>query len=256
MTQFKNRVLPAVGVLTLALAFCLTDAGRALAAAGANVLSVLITNTADNPVPTTVLAMPEISGTVGLAAGTSVSVNGPVSLASGTTVGLASGTTVGVSGTVDVGTPTVHLASGTTVAVDAQVFPRFPVQTEASISIASGLGGNQLTSFSPPAGKIFVVEYVSAIAIVPEGQYPTLMFFNNDGNGSSASLFFDWTLQSTVPDGISSEFVLSKQTRFYVHGGGALTYNFGRGGAFTGGALATVSLSGYLIDDGSPSLGQ
>jgi hypothetical protein len=123
---------------------------------------------------------------------------------------------------------------------DVDVPARVNYQTSAVITIDQPDFATVAT-FTVPAGKIFVVEFVSVLAQVPNGQRLQLTFFTGP-----VQHFFAPPFAGT--DSAVDKLVLSQPTRMYHDTNVPLQLNATRFADNSGQAFAAVSVSGYLID--------
>jgi hypothetical protein len=125
---------------------------------------------------------------------------------------------------------------------------RQPFQQELFLSTPDGLlGAND--QFTVPSGKRLVIEFVSFSMTWPAGQVTTRAFINvcnASGNSCPASFYLPASFQATEFGG-SEFFVASSPTRLYADPGTVVSAAVRRN-VTAGTGLATVAVSGYLVD--------
>jgi hypothetical protein len=123
-----------------------------------------------------------------------------------------------------------------------------PFQHDSVITTPAGLlGGND--TFTVPAGKRLVIEFVSFRATWPAGQQTTLAFIGvcNSGGGVCPTNFFVPAIAQGPDFGGGALFTGSSPTRLYADAGTDVTVAIRRN-ATTGTGLASVAVSGYLCE--------
>lgn len=230
MKKFKNSLTALVGLTALAVAIPLlmpfvglgsnTSGGSAPTNQTQN---VLVVNTAQQPVPVTGSAT--VTGTVNLATGTAVGING--------TVGL------------DSQNNTVKIDSSSPVPVrDADNPARQPFQTELDFFEADGSYG-ATQSFTVPANKRLVIEYVSADSGVPVGEL-TRIGISTEINGQYQGHHVVANRLGAVGNG-DDEFVAGQPMTVYADPGTDVFVGFSRNNA-VGFANCFVTISGHFVD--------
>lgn len=142
-------------------------------------------------------------------------------------------------------TASVTVANTTPLAVrDADNPARQPFQSESSESFPAG-GDTINVFFSVPAGKRLVVEQVTASIGVLPGQH-ALMNVMTTANGNQVVHFMKPTEQGEWVG--FQVFVVSQPVRFYADAGTQVRLQVNKNST-VGIGSATVSLSGYLIDN-------
>jgi hypothetical protein len=258
----------------------------AVAAAAAGPVESVVMNTDANPVPTRATGTTAVAGTVAATqsgawnvgiSGTpavaqsgawEVGIRGAVSLAADTGVVARQGDapwTVSLSGTPSVsiaGTPTVALAGTPSVAIAST--PAAPVLVrngdepgrhafQQAVDVHFGAGEPSGTSyFSIPAGKLLVVESVSAAIDLPPGQIPKVRLTAND-NVPGASVTFSLAPTKLGGDQSFDKWEASHPLRIYQEGGPftVLAADCTRStvdGTYPGFVDCSFTISGYLID--------
>ena len=125
---------------------------------------------------------------------------------------------------------------------------RQPFQQELFLSTPDGLLG-ATEQFTVPSGKRLVIEFVSFSMTWPGGQVTTRAFINvcnASGNSCPASSYLPASFQATEFGG-SEFFVASSPTRLYADPGTVVSAAVRRN-VTAGEGLATVAISGYLVD--------
>jgi hypothetical protein len=121
-----------------------------------------------------------------------------------------------------------------------------PFQQEIGINLADGIGEGEAPSAAVPAGKRFVVDFISAQASLPAGQHPLILvkaFVNGANNGVSHNLLT--TLQSNF--GGNDQWVASQPTRLYADPNTNLQIFFFRD-ATAGQASLFLKVSGHFVN--------
>lgn len=206
--------------MSLAVVGLVGAAGLAVAAGPPDGLQVNVVNTPANPVPVT----GSVTGTVGLAPGSSVSI---------------------------ANTPTVILGSPLPLPTTASI--KQPIQVNGGGSI-TGLGLN-FTLYVVPVGKRLIVEHFSSEAGVVSGTTVNRYLLgvapdpSNPGTVNFAH-FVAPAFSSPCGTCVSgqSEVVASQALRMYVEAGQALVVGITFSGSVGPNAFAFASVSGYLID--------
>jgi hypothetical protein len=125
---------------------------------------------------------------------------------------------------------------------------RQPFQQELFLSTPDGLlGAND--QFTVPSGKRLVIEFVSFTMNWPAGQLTTRAFINvcnASGNACPVSFYVPASFQATEFGG-TDFFVASSPTRLYADPGSVVGVAVRRN-VTAGTGLATVAVSGYLVD--------
>lgn len=150
-----------------------------------------------------------------------------------------------VTGTVNVGPVNI---TGTVPIRDIENPARQPYQNDEILSTPAGLLGDNAT-FTVPSDKRLVIEFVSFSANWPAGQYTTRFFIGvcNAAGGTCPTSYY------VAPSAPVAEFggevfsVGSSPVRLYADPGTEVTVGVRRN-ATTGEGLASVSVSGYLVD--------
>ena len=208
------------GLIGLAILGALGTAELAVAAGPPDGLQVNVVNTPANPVPVT----GSVTGTVGLAPGSSVSI---------------------------ANTPTVILGSPIPLPTTASI--RQPIQVQGGGSV-TGLGLNS-TLYVVPAGKRLIVEHFSSEAGMVSGTTVNRYLLGvapvpgNPGTINFAH-FIAPTFSSPCGSCVSGqvEVVASQPIRMYVEAGQALVVAVALSGSGGPSAFAFLSVSGYLVD--------
>jgi hypothetical protein len=208
------------GLIALAVLGVLGAAELAVAAGPPDGLQVNVVNTPANPVPVT----GSVTGTVGLAPGSSVSITN---------------------------TPTVMLGSPIPLPTTALI--KQPIQVEGGGSV-TGLGLNS-TLYVVPAGKRLIVEHFSSEAGMVSGTTVNRYLLGvapDPGNPSTVNFahFIAPTFSSPCGTCASGqvEVVASQPIRMYVEAGQALVVGVAFSGSVGPSGFAFLSVSGYLID--------
>jgi hypothetical protein len=160
---------------------------------------------------------------------------------------------VPINGTVDIsGTPTVSLAPLATPlpVYDVENPARTPYQRNLVLTF-NNLDISQIGELTVPAGKVWVVELITALVQVPNGQKVRMLFFVNDGP-TIAQHFFAPTLIGS--DFTIDDLVLDQPVRLYAKGDGtggnfAIRVNATRFSSNAGSGSVQLSLGGYLVDE-------
>jgi len=154
-----------------------------------------------------------------------------------------------------VGTPDVNVVNTPTVQVGNSAAS--PVQTrdvdnparqrwQGSAQVLFNFPDTQLvTTFGPaiPAGKVFVIEYITAHGSLPTGQKLRFILFNDAGL-TIVQHYFAPTFAGT--DFTVDNLIMSEQVRFYAVSMPRM--NVTRFPDNSGSGFVTFSLSGYLVD--------
>ena len=208
------------GLIGLAILGALGAAELAVAAGPPDGLQVNVVNTPANPVPVT----GSVTGTVGLAPGSSVSI---------------------------ANTPTVILGSPIPLPTTASI--RQPIQVQGGGSV-TGIGLNS-TLYVVPAGKRLIVEHFSSEAGMVSGTTVNRYLLGvapDPGNPSTVNFAHFIAPAFSSPCGLcvggQVEVVASQPIRMYVEAGQALVVAVALSGSGGPSAFAFLSVSGYLID--------
>jgi len=208
------------GLIALAVLGVLGATELAVAAGPPDGLQVNVVNMPANPVPVT----GSVTGTVGLAPGSSVSI---------------------------ANTPTVTLGSPIPLPTTALI--KQPIQVEGGGSV-TGLGLNS-TLYVVPAGKRLIVEHFSSEAGMVSGTTVNRYLLGvapDPGNPSTVNFahFIAPTFSSPCGTCASGqvEVVASQPIRMYVEAGQALVVGVAFSGSVGPSGFAFLSVSGYLID--------
>jgi hypothetical protein len=208
------------GLIGLAVLGVLGAAELAVAAGPPDGLQVNVVNTPANPVPVT----GSVTGTVGLAPGSSVSI---------------------------ANTPTVMLGSPIPLPTTASI--RQPIQVEGGGSV-TGFGLNS-TLYVVPAGKRLIVEHFSSEAGMVSGTTVNRYLLGvapNPANPSTVNFAHFIAPAFSSPCGTCAsgqvEVVASQPIRMYVEAGQALVVAVAFSGPVGPSGFAFLSVSGYLID--------
>jgi len=210
MPKQSRSTLVALALVVLAVAVNLGGAGRVVADA---VKDVIVANTVANPVPTTIQGpLPAISGNVTVT-----------------------------------NTPSVNVASIPTVIVQSRDEPaRQPFQHFGSFEIqAPAFGGND--SFSVPAGKRLVIEYVSFRANILTGGNQIVSFsLSNQGGGSIGG--FGFVPQTTIDSAVSTTgYIAHDQLRAYCDPGTNVSITAVRNSS-VGSDTVSYTVTGFLVN--------
>ena len=147
-------------------------------------------------------------------------------------------------------TPLAVSLTGTATVRDADNPARVPYQTTMQIALNHTEFANS-NQVSVPAGKVFVVEFVTARAQLQANQRVRLTFFVHNG----VSIVQHYFAPTYVGTDISEDhLVLNQSTRLYAKTGGnnyAIAVNATRfdGTGNQGIGSVFVSFSGYLVDE-------
>ena len=165
-----------------------------------------------------------------------------VNVVNSPTVNLAPGSSVGITGT-----PTVQVVNGAASPVpirDSDNPARQRWQGAAQVLFNSP-DTQLVTTFGPaiPAGKIFVIEYITAHGALPSGQKLRFILFNDAGY-TLVQHYFAPTFVGT--DFTVDNLILSESVRFYAIS--MPTINVTRFPDNSGSGFVNLSLSGYLVD--------
>lgn len=217
MTRTRTVLLLSLAILVGAL---LVPTGYASAS---SLLKVFVTNTAANPVPVT-----------GSSVGEPVRVDGSVNVDEPVTV----------DGTVTVDEP-VSVDGSVSVNGPVQVADaREPFETRVDVDLGNGdFGGNG--TFSVPAGKRLVVEFVAAQVALPDGQLPLM-----SANAQNAALGYPIPLTRQGVGNGNAFFTGSMDALDFANAGTyliSLSRQNPAGGAVPGTAGGFVYISGYLL---------
>jgi hypothetical protein len=157
-----------------------------------------------------------------------------------------------VSGSVSItGTPNVKVTNTRSAPVltrDVDNPALQPFQNSQVISTPAGLLGGDGT-FTVPAGKRLVIEFLSFQGSWPAGQATTRLFIGvcNSGGGQCQTEFFLPAISQGPDFGGNSLFAASSPMRLYADPGTDVTVSVRRN-ATAGTGLAVVAISGYLVD--------
>ena len=177
----------------------------------------------------------------------------------------AQGTTL-VSGDVGIsGTPTVKLAAGSSVGIDGSVQVGNNVQTplfvrdvdngarndyQTNMVLTFGNGDFvQLGEITVPPFKVFAVELLTAVALLPNNQRVRLTYFVDD-QATIIQHFFAPTFVGT--DFTQDVLSMSQPVRLYAKSPGgsyAIRVNATRFPSNQGTGSVQLSFSGYLVDE-------
>jgi hypothetical protein len=218
MQKQSRPMLVGMALVVLSVLVNLGGTGRVIADA---VKDVIVANTAANPVPTTIQgSLPAISGNVAVTNTPNVAVTN---------------------------TPTVNVASLPTVLVQSRDEPaRQPFQRFGSFQIeAPAFGGND--SFTVPAGKRLVIEYVSFRSNILTGANQIVSFsLGNQGGGSIGG--FGFVPQTTIDSAVSTTgFIAHEPIRAYCDPGTSVTVTAIRNST-VGSDTVSYTLTGYFVD--------
>ena len=208
------------GLISLVILGALGAADLTVAAGPPDGLQVNVVNSPSNPVPVT----GSVTGTVGLAQGSSVSI---------------------------ANTPTVIIGSPIPLPTTASI--KQPIQVQGGGSV-SGLGLNT-TLYVVPAGKRLIVEHFSSEAGMASGTTVNRYLLGvapDPGNPSTVNFAHFIAPTFTSPCGScvggQVEVVASQPIRMYVEAGQALVVGITFSGSVGPSAFAFLGVSGYLID--------
>jgi hypothetical protein len=150
--------------------------------------------------------------------------------------------TQAVSGTLNVGNfPSTQAVSGTVEAKPAAPSQPYAVTLEKNAP-ASQL--NIVDGLTVPAGKTLVIEAVSALIMVPQGQQPRyLRVFCPTGGGVAANHYQQYLYQATA-EGMDT-FAATNENHIYCDPGSTVAVEVFRNQA-AGAFSMNVTLSGYL----------
>lgn len=119
---------------------------------------------------------------------------------------------------------------------------REPFETVAIVNMADGATQEVAAFGTPvPAGKRFVIEYMSALSFVQTGQRYRLLFF---AGGAQYHLSGDFV----GPDFTQDVYTLSEPVSIYTQPGQPVRVTMTRFNGNGGTAQTQMTLSGYLID--------
>jgi hypothetical protein len=201
--KFVNLGLTAIGIAMIAIALAAVGSRTSNAVPGPQ--HVLVVNGTAAPVPTAPVGTTQVAGTVSVSS-------------------------------------IPNLQIGNTVLVrDTDNPARHPFEAAVDAAIPDTFGGNNATLTTVPAGKVLVVEHVSAVAFLPAGQK------------FSAGVYTDFArthhLVSTARGSFGGEelFEISQPIRLYVGPGASLNVRVDRDVA-SGAGQARFTISGYLVD--------
>jgi hypothetical protein len=160
---------------------------------------------------------------------------------------------VPINGTVDIsGTPTVNLTPPTSPlpVYDVENPARSSYQRDLVLTF-NNLDIAQIGELNIPQGKVWVVELITALVQVPNGQKVKMIFFVNNGP-TIAQHFFAPTLIGT--DFTVDDLGFTQPVRLYAKGDGtggnyAIRVNATRFASNVGSGSVQLSLAGYLIDE-------
>jgi hypothetical protein len=161
---------------------------------------------------------------------------------------------VPINGTVDIsGTPTVNLAppSSPLPVYDVENPARSPYQRNLVLTFTEPSFVTQNGELTVPTGKVWVVEFITALVHVPTGEKVRMLFFVNDGPTIAQHHF--------APTFIGTDFTvdnlsLDQPVRLYAKGDGtngnyAIRVNATRFSNNAGSGTVQLSLAGYLVDE-------
>lgn len=237
MSRISNVVVGAIGLTGLATAG-VQDGHSAPNAA--NPSSVIVVNSASQPVPTAATGTTNISGTVGLASGATVG------LAPGTTVALADNTSVGISGTPSVSVtslPAVQVGNTGSSPVPANIVEtRTPFCYGGSLAFWTGMYGSVGSGgYTPPDGYRLIIKQVSANIQLQGADH--IRFVELMGQNGAPNCFMPATDQGF--DGTNEWFNACQQVDIEVDPGQRVTFYVQRFGT-TGTGNVDYSVTGYL----------
>ena len=195
----------------------LTNPYRAPGAPGGNSPGpeVTVVNTVTNPVPVMLQGSKAIIGSV--------------AIADTPTVNIAPSNSVSIVGTVQVS----NAAGGPVVVRNAEAGE--PYQVEKTIDLSDGFIGNNVPVVRVPAGKRFVIEYVSGTADVGLASVGILTYLPNSG-----IIKFHF-----VP--IEANSVFGRVVKFYAAANSQISCQVTRT-SDSGDGVCLLTLSGYLVD--------
>jgi hypothetical protein len=161
---------------------------------------------------------------------------------------------VPINGTVDIsGTPTVNLAppSSPLPVYDVENPARSPYQQSLVLQFSNFDVVAPIGELNVPTGKVWVVELITALVQVPNGQKVKMIFFVNSG-GTIIQHFFAPTLVGS--DFTVDDLVFDQPVRLYAKGDGAngnyaIRVNATRFSSNLGTGSVQLSLAGYLVDE-------
>ena len=218
-----NRLLQIVlsGVVLLALAALLGQHHGGASYAAPPASSVVVTNTSAQPVPIHLTD-------------SSVPVSGTVNLAATTSVGIAGNSALTPFFVRDVDNPAAQ-----------------PFSAKALFSWANGEFLANAFIVAVPPGKRLVIEFVSANVNMPPGQKPyhTVLYATDPTFGNLRSIHLNATLQGSSPGGGFDSYVANQPVRIYASPGEYLAvqvYRNSTASTFTD-AIAD-DVAGYLVD--------
>ena len=165
-----------------------------------------------------------------------------VNVVNSPTVNLAPGSSVGITGT-----PAVQVSNSAASPVPIRDIDNPARQRwQGAAQVLFNFPDTQLvTTFGPaiPAGKIFVIEYITAHGALPSGQKLRFILFNDAGY-TLIQHYFAPTFVGT--DFTVDNLILSESVRFYAIS--MPTINVTRFPDNSGSGFVNLSLSGYLVD--------
>jgi hypothetical protein len=212
MKWINRRKFTAVSLTAIIIVACLlpsAHAGPSVTVVNTN--AAVIVNTMANPVPVTLQGSSTVSGSVSIT-----------------------------------GTPTVNVASTTNTPLLVRDVDR-PGRLASYADTAGSPFGTEfdaVPSFKAvPAGKVLVVEYVSAIATLGSGENITRFALTWGGN----THYFPMNHQGQFNDG-NETFIASQPIRFSVGATDGLAVLVGRNVATNSTDEILASISGYLVD--------
>lgn len=122
---------------------------------------------------------------------------------------------------------------------------RSPFEASLAFDMRDGVDNNQ-ASFAVPAGKRLVIEFVTAIVRVPQGQSVIVLFFAQIAPSGPPGIGH---VIVVTPQGVFNEdnnFMASQQMRVYADPWTQVIFEVSRN-ASAGLASGNVSVTGYLV---------
>jgi len=233
--RYTRLTAPGVAILVL-LAACTGRIDPTPSVGAQQPSQVVVTNSTAQPVPTTAQGMTTIAGNVGISGTPNVNVaNTP------TTNALQAGSwNVGINGLVQVGNP----ATNPVQVQDVGRTARQPFQIARLLFIIAGSTGG-VFPVPLPAGRLVVIEQISARATLVTGQLITMSITSEFG-GPGHSVF-------VVPKPhpfAAGIFETTRNVRIYAHANSRFEVAVSLNNAMGGGA--EIHLHGYSVDCVSP----
>jgi hypothetical protein len=162
-----------------------------------------------------------------------------------------------------VNSPNVHVANTPSVTiantVPVPVQPAFPMGFQpfirnVELAATNGSWGGQAAPLTVPAGKMLVIEHVSARIDLPNGQsIGSFALLTQSLSGSGGLFFIAPQPQAIQANTGASVFVANSALRLYVTPQSTVQFGFDRSSPDRDSTYGYVTISGYVVDSPVPA---